>query len=136
MKLQSFKRIFSKDFKSEDQDLVDKLALSVNQGIEDVHLALANRLTFSENFKAQIQDITITVDSNGTPVSNTLIKVKDSSLNPSGLLIIGCRNLKNAQGYPSSAPFIFWTSTDVGLKINNITGLTANVEYSIRVLVF
>ena len=136
MKLASFKRIFSKDFPSESQDLVDKMSLSINPGIEDVHLALSNRLTFVDNFQAQIQDITVTVDSLGTPTSGLTIKITDPTLNISGIIIIGCRDTGNSTRYPTSAPFMSWTSGTNSIKVNNITGLIPDVAYAIRLLIF
>jgi hypothetical protein len=134
MKVQTYKRIFSKDFDAEYQDLVDKLSLSINQGIEDLHLALSNRLTFSDNFQSKTIDVTVKVDESGVPSSELVIKL-DSSFKPNGIIVISCRNTVNSSSYPTSAPFATWSATTNGVKIEHITGLIANSEYTLKVLI-
>jgi len=93
-------------------------------------------LTFQDNFKAQIQDIQITVDANGTPTSDFSFKLKDTTLQAQACIVMSCRNTKVSNSYPPTAPFIFWDQNSNNIKINNITGLVAGVAYSLKVLVF
>jgi hypothetical protein len=65
MKLPSFKRLFENDFDSSERNLVAKLALSLNQGIENLYLALSKRISLRDNIQCTVKDVQVTVDSNG-----------------------------------------------------------------------
>jgi len=130
MKLPGYKRLIKEDFKSEEQDLVNKLAFIVNSGFEPVYAALSKGLTITDNFNQQTQDIVVKVNAGGSPINTIQIRylLKSSCI---GITAINCTPA------PPSAPWITWEQTGNGLvAINKITGLVANTEYRVKLVLF
>lgn len=135
MKLGNFKRLYEKDFDTQEQNLVSKLGLTINNGFEMLYLALAKRLTFEDNIQSTIKDIEIQVDATGKPVNKTNFKLDQTGIRAQGVIILKATNLTDPTSYVNSSPFISWTQTQVGIQVDNIKGLIPFNIYSIRVLV-
>jgi predicted nucleotidyltransferase len=140
MRLPNFKRLFENDFTDEEKPLVSKLAGSLNQGIENLYLALSKRLTLRDNIQCTIKDIDVIVDSNGKPTTLTTFRLDDSLINQN-VSILGCQvlnavNLTNTSNYVYSCPFISWTQISNGIQINHITGLIPGNKYNLRIVAF
>lgn len=133
MKMGNYRRLMDKDFKPDYKDLVSQLAVSLNQAIEDIYLALNRRITFSENIQSTIRDVDVRVSANGVPTSKTIFNL-DSQAKVIGVIVIRCDNLTNSASYLSSSPFITWDQTQDGIQINHITGLNSGDSYKIRVI--
>jgi len=136
MRLPSFKRLVSTDFKKDFKDLIDQLALSLNNGIDLLYTALANNLTLRDNFKATIKDILVTVDSKGNPTSGASFKLTTNTAKVEGILVLSALNQVNSAVYPTSGVFISGGQSGNTFIINNITGLQAGESYSLRVVAF
>lgn len=139
MKLPSFKRLNTKDYKEEFKDLIDKLSLSLNQGIESLYDAVNKKLTLRDNISCTVKDITVIVDSSGLPTAD-LIFALGNSLRIDGVSVIRVENKTNPETYPSNGVFATYTQsgdiTTNKITINHITGLTAGNEYSIRIVIY
>lgn len=107
----------------------------MNHFMENVYNIMDKNVDFF-NLNQEVIDITVTVDASGVPTSNAKFATSDIR-SPSGVLVIRAINKTNSSNYPISAPFISYTPIGSNLqKINKISGLQANEEYSIRILVF
>lgn len=135
MKLPSFRRIISTDYPKDFKQLVDLMAVSLNNGIEVLYQALNNQLTLRDNIKCTIKDVTLTVDSSGNPINTTTILL-NANTKVEGSQVLLALNQVNSSVYVTSGPFITGSQNGTSFIINNITGLQANTEYLIRVLVY
>lgn len=134
-KIQGFRRIIKEDFDSKEQGLIDKLAFPINIMFESLVSALNKRLTFQDNINSQIVDVFVTVDVTGTPSKTTAFK-SDVTGQVQGLWVVRADNLDNPGTYPTSAPFISYSSNGTQVIVNNITGLQAGERYKLRILAF
>lgn len=135
MKLPNFRRLFKTDFKEEFQDLIDQLSVSINIGIENLYEALNRKLTFKDNFSCSVKDITVKVDDTGKPKTSIVLPL-DISGKVDGLIVLYAINNTTRDRYVSSGIHVSWTQTQNGLNINNIKGLLADDEYSLRLVIF
>lgn len=134
MKLPSFRRLFKTDYAEDYQELVEKLAVSINNGFDTLYDALNKKLTFNDNISSTIAEITVTVTADGTPTKKqTQFKLDASQTNIQGLVVINCFEEKTGNP-PPSTPFIAYSRNENNILINKIKGLTPNVSYVIRVL--
>lgn len=135
MKLPTYKRIRIEDFSEEERMLIEKLALSINDGFSNVYDALNNKLTFRDNFAGTAKEFTVSTDVNGTPTGTTEIRL-DSITPVFGFNIIFVNHVSNPNIYPNSAVQIFGVQNKNIFRINKVTGLPANQSFNIRVQVF
>lgn len=139
MILPNYRRINIVDYTADQQALVEKLASSLNIGVDNVYLALTNRLTFSDNFSATQKTFNITVDANGNPaqsISFLLNSANNTQPRVSGTLVISAINNTVSNVYPTATPFISYTQNGNTININNIAGLPANNNFSVTLIVF
>lgn len=141
MRLPSFKRIYENNFKEEYKDLVRTLSASINIGLENLYLALNNRLTFQDNFQATIKQLDVIVNSSGYPIQTTVFQLNNfggtqtqSEIRAIGVLVINAQNLTNSSIYPTNAPFVSWTQVQTGIQINHVTGLQSGQTYRLTLL--
>lgn len=141
MKLPSFKRIYDNDFKQEDRDLVRKLANSLNIALENVYLALGNRLTIADNFQSTVKDIDVTVNSLGIPQDISSFQLDKFGSTQTGtdtkilgVLVIRAVNLTNSTSYVTSAPFLSWAQTQTGIQIQHVSGLIPGNTYRLTIV--
>lgn len=131
-KLPGFRRIYEQDYPTEDQKLVAQLGVSLNYGIQALYDLLNGKLSIVDNLDSIVKQITVKVDSTGTPQAKTII-TKPSSNNFQGIMVIKATNLTNPSVYPTSGIFISYTETTDSLIINNITGLQADNNYQLTI---
>jgi hypothetical protein len=139
MKLPNFKRLNIVDFTEEQQALVEKLADSLNIGIDSVYLALANRLTFTDNFSATQKSFQVTVNSLGIPVAPIGFRLNtNSNVTPriTGSQVIVANNLTNPLVFPTATPFLSYTQNGTSVNINHIAGLPAGYNFELTVVIF
>jgi len=132
--LENIKRILREDYKSEDRDMINKLAGTLNPFMEQVTRAFDGDIDFS-NLRQEIIVATFKVDANGTPLVGDKVKV-GLTTRVQGLICVNVRNLDNATNYPTGTPFLSTENSGQIIKINNITNLTANERYELTLLVF
>lgn len=135
-KLPSYKRLNKNDYDPKYADLVDRLVVSINSGFDAVYEALNNKLTLSNNLVCNIKEFTVTVDSNGLPLTPASISI--SFKNTVSVILVGkITNLKNPTTYPSSGIVVSWEQTSRGLVlIKHISGLLPNVSYNLRLVIY
>ena len=141
MKLAGYKYIYENDFKAEDRELVRKLAGSLNIGIENVYLALNNRLTLEENIQGTFKQIDITLDSNGQPTDTTgfrLDKQGGTQVVPNvvGVLVLRAENLTDEAVFPTGTPMISFSQDNEFLQISHVTGLPAGYTFRLTLMAF
>ena len=134
MKLPSYRRLFKTDYVEEYQELVDKMAVSINNGFDTLYDALNNKLTFTDNILSTIQEISISVDSNGVPIKKNLqFGLATGQTTIQGLIVIDCYEEKT-NNPPLSAPFVSFIKSENKITITNVKGLTPSTNYTIKVL--
>jgi hypothetical protein len=135
MLLPSFKRIISSDFAKEYQKVIDQLSLSLNNGITVLYTALSNNLTIQENMRATVADVLVTTDATGKPTQTTAFKLNSTA--KVNLVMVGlATNQANSNVYPVSAPWVSGVQADNIYTINNVSGLQAGQQYSLRIVAF
>lgn len=132
-KLPSYRRIIEKDYPEESQDLVRQLSVSINAGFEALYDLLNGKLTIKDNVSSTIREFDVTVNASGTPTAKTSIK-KSNTEKIEGLWVIKVTNLTNSSTYPSSGVVVSYTETTDSIIIDNITGLSANNNWRLKVI--
>lgn len=132
-KLPSFRRIFTQDYPKEFKKLIDILSVSLNNGIEVLYEALNNSLTLRDNISCTVKDITLSVDSNGKPVTSANISLINNNT-VDGVTVLSAINQVNPAVYPTGGVFISGAQNGNLYVINNITGLQPNTSYTIRLV--
>ncbi len=135
MKLPNFKRLFKADFKTEYQELIEKLAFSINDGFSSVYEALNKKISLQDNIQCTVKDLEVTVDSNGVPKNTTSMTIETTG-RVLGTTVLKAENQVNSSVYPSGAVFINFTQSDKTIIITHITGLQADNKYLIKVVAF
>lgn len=121
---------FSTEEFPDQADWISKLFSPLNQFTGDIVRAFRNQITIHDNLYQEIKEIKFV---NSSP--NFPLKFKTKfAVSPKGLHYIYLYN--NTLGiYSALAPHVVWTYQDGQVIISNISGLTANSTYTIRVLV-
>lgn len=133
MILPSFKNIISSDFPKQYYDLMNQLALLLNNTLSSVFQCLSNGVSINDNIACTVKDVTLTVNSSGTP-ANPAVFLLDTSNNVRGTTVIQAINQVNSTVYPTAAVMVFGAQNGNMYTINNVTGLQANTSYTIRVI--
>jgi hypothetical protein len=136
MKLPNFKRILSTDFQDEYKGLVNKLAVSINDGLESVYNALNKRLTLKDNIQCTVKSVQISVNSNGIPSTTTTFQVDVPNTKVEGCMVISAINQTNPGTYPTAGVFVSFTQLENNIRIDHVTGLQANASYSLKIVAF
>ena len=137
MKLPGFKRLLRQDFKEDDRELVDKLSVSLNIGIETLYTLANNRISLADNIACVVKSFEIKVNANGIPVSGTTNINFGTTINSAvGVTILRAQNSDNSSIYPTSAPFISFTQNGTSIDINHIAGLPANNTFLLTAVIW
>lgn len=134
-KLRSYKRLITKDFKKEDQELIEQLGGTINDSFNELYFALNGRIELTNNLYCTVRLVDVTVDANGIPTNQTTMTLNNTQP------VIGCQviqavNQVNTAAYPTGAPFITFTQLDQALLLNHITGLQPNTRYTLRIVAY
>lgn len=135
MKIPLYRRIYKTDYSDESQPLVEKMALSINNGFDVLYDLANNKLTLVDNFNGTVKDITLILDSSGNPTDTNSISLNSGS-RIIGVQVLKATNLSSNTTYPSNAPFVSFTQTERGLTINNVTGLQAGDKWQLTVVAY
>lgn len=135
MKVPLYRRIYKTDYPDDQQTLVEKMALSINNGFDVLYDLINNKLTLQDNFNGTVKDITIILDANGTPTDTSSFALSSNS-RIIGVQVLKAVNLTNNTTYPTQAPFISFTQTERGITINNVTGLQAGNRWQLTVMAY
>lgn len=134
MKLPSFRRIISSDYDEKYKELVETLAVSINQGIDSVYDALNKKLTLKNNILSTTKEVVLQVDQTGKPIQSAGLKLDFA--NKASVLFVGkADNLTNASSYPTGV-FVSWTQAGDFIQITNVSGLQPGSSYRLKIVVF
>lgn len=128
-KMQIPQKLRSEDFKSDQQDLINKIAGIVNQPFEEIYNILSNNVDFI-NLNRQIVQVNVTIDKNGKIASAPQIKVTLKS-RVIGTNVINQINLNDPGVYPTSGVNVSFTTSGQILTILNVAGLQASSQYQL-----
>ena len=135
MRIPNLKRLYYTDFEQQYQKLVEQMSYTINTTFETIIQALNNNISIRDNLLASVKDITLSVDSTGKPTSPAAFSI--SNTNPiDGTLVIRAVPSSNTVVYPTGAPFITYSQNASTVTIVNITGLPANIPFTIRIVAF
>lgn len=133
-RLDNTRRIVKEDYDNKYDDLIDKLAFVLNSFMEQTVNEVNGNLD-QTNLKSDIITITMTVDANGLPIGNNLIK--STVIRPTGTTVINSINVTNGNVYPTSQPYITFSTNSNSkiMKVLNISGLQASNKYQLTIKV-
>lgn len=133
-KISNFRRISAEDYTGDNQQLIEKIGYNLNPFMQEVTDVINGNLDFA-NLSFNIIEVILTVDSNGTPVGTD--QINTGVANPNGFNVISARNNVNSIVYPKGQPFISFTPQGNGIvKVENISNLTANTPYTLKLIVY
>ena len=134
MKLASYKRIITQDYKAEDQDLIEQLASPINDSFNSIYNALNKRITFSENIASTVKQVVVTLDATGKPAQFIQFTVDVPNVPVIGVRCERAVNITNPGTYPTAAPFVSFTQNGNTIVINHITGLQPNQQWRLTLI--
>lgn len=130
----NIKRLVREDFPEEYQDLIDKLAYSLNPFMEQVSSGFDNQIDMS-NLDQQIITINdVVVDGSQLPTKKLEFAY---NLNDTlqGSTVISAINTTSASSYVTTAPYATIQIIQQGLaEVKHITGLIPGNKYTIKLL--
>lgn len=134
-RINRIKRILRGDFKSEFHPLIDRLGYVLNAFMQDVETQINGNLDV-DNLATDVITFKMKVDGSGVPIGNNL--VKSTVLRPSGTAVISATNEDDSDIFPTSQPFITYTTgtNSTVMKIRHISGLQADASYTLTVQIF
>lgn len=135
MRLPSYKRLIKQDYKEEDRDLVDRLSVSLNIGIETLYNLANHRISLADNIQADIRTFDIKVGPTGTPVGGITNLSFTNVITATGATVE--RAVAQNQGiFPTAAPFLSFTQNGKSIDINNVAGLPENQIFTLTVVIW
>ena len=131
MIISSPKRINPEDFAEDDKAIAKQIGFVMNSFMEEIVNTLSKRISINDNLNQSVKSIPkVNVDVNGN--LNTPKSFKSGiSGKTQGLQVI--RSFGGS--YVTGEPFIDFRDNNGIIKINNIKGLTADIDYTLYVLV-
>lgn len=135
MKLPSFRRLFSSDYRAEMKQFVDQFGVIYNANTESVYDALNNKLTFQDNFAATIADFTVNVNERGVPNQKTQLKMSNNQTTVSGIMVISALGGNNGTILPLAGVYVNATKDGDFLTIQHVKGIPVGVNFRIKAVV-
>lgn len=135
MRLPTFRKLNKNDYIGTYQDLVERLAFTLNLDIEAIYTALQGRLTFADNFAGTVVNFSITTDTTGKPLNPVTIKLTSQNT-VTGTQVINAVTNPKGTSFPTGTPFCTFEQTSDSLKIINCQGLPANIPFNIQLLIY
>jgi hypothetical protein len=133
-KLKNIQRINPSDYPSEYSQLVDGLAGTLNDFMQDVIDMSDGRVDYDNLIFKQLQ-FEISVGDNGVPLQD--FQLKTGVNQPTGFTVVRAVNLSNTFAFASGQPFISYSNAGSDLiKVTNISNLTSGDKYRLTVLVY
>jgi hypothetical protein len=128
-KMQIPKKIRVEDFSGDNKEVIEKIAFMFNPFADEVYRLMDGNLD-TTNLNRQIVDVTVKFDNTGVLVAQPQIKVTTNG-RIRGLNVISANNTINPDTYPSSAPFVSFTTNSNILTVLHVSGLQNNSEYKL-----
>lgn len=117
-------QIIAEDFPPDDRDLVSQMSGPINNYILQLNSILAGQASITAEFK--------TYKIGGSQS----LTISSSITQPFGVVLVGWRNLSNANETLSVAPAIQWSSNGAGKVTITPIGLTSSDTYNINIQIF
>lgn len=130
MKIEIPRQIRTEDFSEDQRDLVAKLSRNLTPFMDSVFRVLDGGVDY-ENLNRQFVDINVIVDAAGV-VTVPQIKSKLRG-RVRGINVLNAINLINPSIYPTSAPFISFTTNADIVTILNVTSLQPGSQYRLSI---
>lgn len=128
------KRLRKEDFEPEYQDMIERVAYSINTFSDQVRRVLNKNVDFI-NLNQELSTYSISIDSSGNLVNPSNIRHGLTS-KPAGVLCVAALNLNDPTTFPVSQPFVsFSIINNTTISIQNITGLQNNSTYQLTLLI-
>lgn len=122
------RRIVTEDYPKEYRQLIDKLGFTINPFFNSLVDIFNKKISFTDNFNAQIIELELTA-----PVSTTIKNPLNT--NVGSIIVLKISNLTDSSALLTTAPFVeFNTLQDNQVQIRNITGLSSNNKYLVKML--
>lgn len=131
-KLQNFKRIQTQDYQDDHKETIEKLSFSINSFAEDVLRALNGNLN-TDNLLEKSKTFDVELTSTGEPKSLLQFKNPSNVYKIEGIRVIKADNMSNTNIYPTNSPFISFSESAGIITINNITGLSVNYKWRLKI---
>lgn len=137
----NLKRLIKEDFPKEEQELIDKLAYSLNPLIDQLSAAFNKNINIDNLSREFVTATVVNVTGLGSYMVNGINTGGD--LSPSvqiksklsgkiiGINIIRADNLTNPATYPINAPWVSWSSEAKIITIRKVTGLQDGDKYNL-----
>lgn len=129
--LNDLTKIVIEDFDKKDQDVVGKLAFTYNPMVESLTNLFNKNIDFN-NLNQQYTTFTTTLDASGIPKVPVQIKY-DLKTRLKGIQVISADNLTDNTNLAGS-PFITYTVNSNLITINHITGIPADKQYNLSII--
>lgn len=127
-KIERPKRINEQDVSKESREAVAAVGDAINLFMEQVYTAMNKRVTISENLNMEYKQFKITVDISGNPVKT--VKFNSNLVTR----VYGMQVVRAFGGIPTNQPFITFVDNSGLITIQNVSGLVADTEYTLVVL--
>jgi hypothetical protein len=126
--LSNVKRILKEDYQPEAHELVERLGFVLNNFMDQVTTQMNGNIDFS-NLKEEIKTYKVTVNASGTPTTNDEVFTTVNA--PRGVSVIRAENLDSPTTYVPAAVQVSYRAQVGSIKVLDIKGLTADVEYKL-----
>lgn len=131
----TFKRIYKTDYPADQQPLVDKLSVTINNGFEVIYNAFSKNISLKENILCSIRNITVTVDSNGIPTQSSGSSFNiDTTGQILGTEVIKSVNNTNSSVFPTGQPFLTYSQNNNIVTIVHVAGIPANNSFTLTLI--
>jgi archaellum component FlaF (FlaF/FlaG flagellin family) len=132
-KLDNPQRIVLEDFEDDQRAMAEKIANVLNPFMENVFNILNKNVDLA-NLKMEVVSFKVRTNASGTPNKTTQFSSTNFA-NTSNGYVVYTKNLTNSTIYPTTAPFVSFVPQGGNIyKVVNVTGLTVNDEYEVRLL--
>lgn len=129
MKIQAPKRILTDDFDDDDKSIAGKIGGLINTFNEELYSMSSSNITIADNLDQVIKIMKFEVDSTGKPATDI------SFQNTLKGKIQGCQVIRAiGNSYPTNQPFISYVESGGVVTINHVSGLPADTEFQLVVL--
>lgn len=133
MKFPTFRRIFKQDYPVDQQSLVEKLSITINNSFETIFNAFNKNISLTDNILCTVKTISVKVNASGVPTTSTSFSI-DTTGNIKGISVIKAENTTDASVFPTSAPFISYTQNNTVITITQVAGIPANNSFNLTVI--
>lgn len=133
----NIKRLKSEDFPEEQRELVDRIAGSLNDFVEQTIFLLTKRVDF-KNLNQTIANVNITSGSTNTTdgsIRSPVTIKTDINGKIVGTVLINLVNKTNPIALPTNQPFVSYTINQNLITIQKVYGLNNTSEYTLTLLI-